>query len=147
MLNKGIIRESTSPWASPIVIVPKKNKKKRICIDYRKLNKVTEKDVYPLPVIDDILEMFDGAKWFSTLDLASGYWLVAVKEEDKKKTAFVTKHGLYEFNVMPFGLCNAPATFQRLRDKVLSRFIGKFLVVYLDDVTIYSQTFDEHVII
>ena len=144
MLDKGIIRESTSPWASPIVIVPKKNNKKRICIDYRRLNKVTEKDVYPLPIIDDILEMFDGAKWFSTLDLASGYWQVAVKEEDKRKTAFVTKHGLYEFNVMPFGLCNAPATFQRLMDKVLSRFIGKFLVVYLDDVTIYSQTFDEH---
>ena len=145
MLSKGIIRESSSPWASPIVIVPKKNNKKRICIDYRKINKVTEKDVYPLPVIDDILEMFNGAKWFSTLDLASGYWQVAMKEDDKKKTAFITKHGLYEFNVMPFGLCNAPATFQRLMDKVLSNYIGKFLVVYLDDVTIYSNTFDEHV--
>jgi Reverse transcriptase (RNA-dependent DNA polymerase) len=112
MLEKGLIRESASPWASPIVLVPKKNGKQRICIDYRKLNQVTEKDVYPLPVIDDILESFKGAKWFSSLDLASGYWQVAVKEEDRKKTAFITKSGLYEFNVMPFELCNAPATFQ-----------------------------------
>lgn len=145
MLDKGIIRESSSPWASPIVIVPKKNNKRRICIDYRKVNKVTEKDVYPLPVIDDILDSFQGAKWFSTLDLASGYWQVALKEKDKKKSAFITKFGLYEFNVMPFGLCNAPATFQRLMDKVMSRFIGKFVVVYLDDLTIYSKTFDDHV--
>ena len=145
MFEKGLIRESSSPWASPIVLVPKKNGKQRICIDYRKLNHVTEKDVYPLPVIDDILESFKGAQWFSTLDLASGYWQVAVKEEDKKKTAFITKYGLYEFNVMPFGLCNAPATFQRLIDKLMKKYLGKFVLAYLDDLTIYSKTFDEHV--
>ena len=106
---------------------------------------MTEKDIYPLPVIDDILESFKGAKWFSSLDLASGYWQVAVKEEDRKKTAFITKSGLYEFNVMPFGLCNAPATFQRLMDKVMKKYLGKFVLVYLDDLTIYSKTFEEHV--
>jgi hypothetical protein len=145
MKEKGIIRESSSPWASPIVLVPKKNGKTRMCVDYRKVNKVTEKDVYPLPVIDDILESFEGAKWFSSLDLASGYWQIAVKEEDKKKTAFITKFGLYEFNVMPFGLCNAPATFQRLMDTVLKEYLGQFVLVYLDDLTVYSKTFEEHV--
>jgi hypothetical protein len=145
MLDKGIIRPSKSPWSSPIVLVPKKNNKKRICIDYRKLNQITEKDVYPLPNIDEILDSFNGAQWFSTLDMASGYWQVSVKEEDRPKTAFITKFGLFEFNVMPFGLCNAPATFQRLMNQVMSRYIGKFIVVYLDDITIYSKTFDDHI--
>jgi len=126
------------------VIVPKKNGKRRICIDYRKLNKVTEKDVYSLPLINEILESFNNSKWFTSLDLASGYWQVVMKERDKKKTAFITQFGTYEFNVMPFGLCNAPATFQRLMNKLLQQYIGKFVVVYLDDLTIYSNTFDNH---
>ena len=108
------------------------------------MNAVTEKDVYPLLDINEILSVFDGSQWFTSLDLASGYWQVAVNEQDKKKTAFITKHGTYEFNVMPFGLCNAPATFQRLMDKILRPFINKFVVVYLDDITIYSKTFNEH---
>jgi hypothetical protein len=144
MLEKGIIRESKSPWSSPVVIVPKKNGKRRLCVDYRKLNKETEKDVYPLPLIDEIFDSFKDAKWFTSLDLASGYWQVAMKESDKKKTAFITQMGTYEFNVMPFGLCNAPATFQRLMDKILQTYIGKFVVVYLDDLTIYSDTFENH---
>jgi hypothetical protein len=125
--------------------VPKKNGKKRICIDYRKINQVTEKDIYPFPIIEEILESFQGAQWFSSLDLASGYWQVAVKEEDRKKTAFITKFGLYEFNVMPFGLYNVPATFQKLMDKVITKYLEKFVLVYLDDLTIYSKTFDDHV--
>ena len=88
-------------------------------MDYRKLNKKIEKDVYPLPLIDEIFDSFKDAKWFTSLDLASGYWQVAMKESDKKKTAFITQMETYEFNVMPFGLCNAPATFQRLMDKIL----------------------------
>ena len=97
-----------------------------------------------MPLIDDLLDTFNGAKWFSCLDLASGYWQVAMNDEDKKKTAFTTKFGLYEFNVMPFGLCNAPATFQRLMDKLLASYRGKFVEVYLDDITIFSTTFELH---
>jgi hypothetical protein len=144
MLKKGIISPTSSPWASPVVVVPKKNGKKRFCIDFRKLNEVTEKDVYPLPVIDDLLDSFQGSKWFTCLDLASGYWQVAMNDEDKKKTAFTTKYGLYEFNVMPFGLCNAPATFQRLMDELLRPYKGNFVEVYIDDITIFSKTFQDH---
>ncbi|CAG8539325.1 15223_t:CDS:2, partial [Dentiscutata heterogama] len=121
-----------------------KDGRKKICIDYRKLNAITERDVYPLPTINEILNSFNRASWFTSLDLASGYWQVAMKEEDKKKTAFITKFGTYEFNIMPFGLTNAPATFQRLMDKILCPYINKFVVVYLDDITIYSRTFEEH---
>ena len=145
MLDKSIIRESSSPWSSPVVVVPKHNGKLRMCIDFRKLNAVTEKDNYPLPLISEVLETFGKAKYFSTIDLASGYWQVQMNEADKKKTAFITKFGTYEFNVMPFGLCNAPATFQRLMDRVLRSYIGKIAVVYLDDITVYSRTFEQHV--
>jgi hypothetical protein len=144
MLDTGIIRESTSSWASPIVVVKKKNGNLRFCIDYRKLNSYTEQDKYPLPLISDIFDSLEGARWFSSLDLASGYWQMEVAEEDKKKTAFISKHGLYEFNRMPFGLTNAPASFQRLMNKVLSKEIGRFVVVYLDDINIYSKSFEEH---
>ncbi|CAG8800349.1 12058_t:CDS:1, partial [Dentiscutata erythropus] len=142
--KRGLIRESQSPWSSPVVVVPKKGGKLRLCIDYRKLNAVTKKDSYPLPRVDDLLETFSKARWFSSLDLLSGYWQLPVNEKDKEKTAFVTSCGTYEFNVMPFGLCNAPASFQRLMDKILADEIGKFVVVYLDDINIYSENFDEH---
>ncbi|CAJ0630411.1 5188_t:CDS:2, partial [Entrophospora sp. SA101] len=131
-------------WASPIVVVKKKNNKLRFCVDYRKLNAYTEQDKYPLPLIADIFDSLEGSKYFSSLDLASGYWQMEVAEEDKKKTAFISKHGLYEFNRMPFGLTNAPASFQRLMNKVLSKEIGRFVVVYLDDINIYSKSFEEH---
>ena len=116
MIDNGLIRPSDSPWTSPVVLVKKKNGKLRFCVDYRKLNAITKKDAYPLPRIDEMLNALSGSQWFSTLDLASGYWQVAMHSNDREKTAFVTRYGTYEFIVMPFGLCNAPATFQRLMD-------------------------------
>jgi hypothetical protein len=146
MEQQGIVQKSISPWASPVVIVDKKGGDKRICIDYRKLNAVTKTDAYPLPRIDDTLESFRESQWFSTLDLASGYWQVAVDKDDIEKTAFITPFGLYEFIVMPFGLKNASGTFQRLMNYILQNFLGKFVLVYLDDVIIYSKgTFEMHV--
>jgi Reverse transcriptase (RNA-dependent DNA polymerase) len=118
MLDNKLIRRSNSPWTFPVVLVRKKNRKLRFCIDYRKLNNITKKDAYPLPQIDEMLNVLARSQWFSTLDLASGYWQVAMDPKDREKTAFTTRYGIYEFNVMPFGLCNAPATFQRLMDRV-----------------------------
>ena len=119
MLQHGVVRPSTSPWAAPIVLVRKKDGTTRFCVDYRKLNDVTRKDAYPLPRIDDTLDALAGAQVFTTLDLASGYWQVEMDAADREKTAFTTRHGLFEFQVMPFGLCNAPGTFQRLMEFVL----------------------------
>ena len=111
MLDKGIIRESESPWASPIVIVPKKTGDLRICVDYRPLNNIIITDSYPISHMQDQLENFRTAKYFTALDLASGYWQVAMHPDDQDKTAFITPFGLYEFKVMPFGFKNAPTTF------------------------------------
>ena len=144
MLSKGVIKPSTSPWASPIVLVKKKDGSTRFCVDYRKVNNVTRKDAYPLPRVDDILDTLAGSQWFSTLDLISGYWQVEVKEEDREKTAFCTPDGLFEFEVMPFGLCNAPATFQRLMELVLAGLQWTTCLVYLDDVIVTGKTFEEH---
>ena len=144
MLSKRVIKPSTSPWASPIVLVQKKDGSTRFCVDYRKVNNVTRKDAYPLPRVDDILDTLAGSQWFSTLDLISGYWQVEVKEEDREKTAFCTPDGLFEFEVMPFGLCNAPATFQRLMELVLAGLQWTTCLVYLDDVIVTGKTFEEH---
>ena len=113
-------------------------------MDYRKLNAVTRKDAYPLPRIDDTLDSLRNSKWFSTLDLTSGYWQVEVNPEDCSKTAFCTSEGLFEFKVMPFGLCNVPATFQKLMDLVLSGLQWVSCLVYLDDVVVFGKSFEEH---
>ena len=146
MLDNKIIRPSSSPWCSPVVMVRKKDGSWRFCIDYRKLNAVTCRDAYPLPRIDSTLDSLSGATYFTTLDLASGYWQVEVEEADKEKTAFSTLEGHFEFNVMPFGLTNAPATFQRLMECVLAGLVGEECLIYLDDIIVFSSTFKEHLL-
>ena len=144
MLKEGVISPSSSAWASPVVLVRKKDGSIRFCIDYRRLNDITEKDAYPLPRVDDNLDALAGAKLFSTLDLASGYWQVGLDPEDSEKTAFCTKYGLYQWRVMPFGLCNAPSTFERLMEKVLAGLQWKVALLYLDDVIVFSSTMEQH---
>ncbi|MHB1799638.1 MAG: reverse transcriptase family protein [Vulcanimicrobiaceae bacterium] len=146
LLDNGMIRESISPWAAPVVLAPKKDGSIRFCIDYRKLNAVTKKDVYPIPRIDDTLDKLGKAKYFTTLDMVSGYWHVHIREEDREKTAFISHVGLFEWTVMPFGLTNAPGTFQRVMDHVLAGLLGDICLVYLDDIIIYSPTFTEHLL-
>lgn len=145
MLKAGAIRESKSPFSSNVVIVRKKDGSIRMCVDYRKLNQRTIKDAYQIPRIENTLHLLSGAKYFSKLDLCSGYWQVSMKEEDKQKTAFsVGPLGFYEANRMPFGLTNAPATFQRLMERCMGELNLRDCLIYLDDVIIFSQTFDEH---
>lgn len=142
MEDQGIIEPSISPWASPIVLVKKKNGETRFCIDYRKLNDVTVKDSHPLPRTDDCLDALSGSVWFSALDLKSGYW----QEEDRVKTAFTTsENGFWQFRTMPFGLCNAPATFERLMEHILSGLNRELCLVYLDDIIVTGKSFTEHI--
>ena len=144
MLKEEIITPSNSPWASPVVLAPKKDGTLRFCIDYRKLNAVTIRDAYPIPRIDDTLDALEEAKFISTLDLRSGYWQVEMDPKSQALTAFSSHKGLFEFKVMPYGLMNAPATFQRLMDIVLAGLKWKCCLVYIDDVIIYSRSFDQH---
>ena len=144
MLQNDIIQPSSSPWASPVLLVQKQDGSQHFCVDYRKLNNVTKKDAYPIPRIDDTLDTLAGSCWFSTLDLVSGYWQVELAEQDREKTAFCVPDGLFEFKVLPFGLNNAPATFQRLMDLLLSGLKWNTCLVHLDDVIIYGRTFEEH---
>ena len=145
MLAHNIIRESSSPYAAPVVLVPKKGGELRFCIDYRQLNKATVKDRYPLPRIDDTIDALHGAKIFSTLDLFSGYWQIEIEEKDKNKTAFICEYGQFEFNRMPFGLTNAPATFQRLMNRIMRPVLYKSTLVYLDDIIVFSKSIDDHI--
>ena len=144
MMKKEVISPSKSPWASPVVLVTKKDGSTRFCIDYRKVNDVTRKDAYPIPRVDDTLDTLAGSTWFSMLDLKNGYWQVEVAEEHREKTAFCTQEGLFEFNVIPFGLCNSPATFQRLMNAVLAGLQWTSCLVYIDDIIVVGSTFDQH---
>ena len=144
MLDRGVIEPCEGPWASPIVLVTKKDGTTRFCVDFRRLNDVTRKDAYPLPRIEDNLDTLQGALYYSTLDLISGYWQVEMAPEHRDKTAFsVSGGGLYRFLQMPFGLCNAPATFQRLMEKVLSGLQWEIAVLYIDDVIVFANSFEE----
>ena len=143
LLASGQIRASKSPWGAPVVLVKKKDGTLRFCIDFRRLNDCTKKDAYPLPRIEECLECLGGNRFFHTMDLASGYWQVAVHPDDCEKTAFITPQGLFEWVVMPFGLCNAPATFCRLMELVLSDIVWRKCLVYLDDVISFGETCGE----
>ena len=143
MINEGLIEESRSAWSSPMVIVAKKDSSYRICIDYRKINAVTKFDAYPMPRIDEMLDWIGKVRFISTLDLAKGYGQVPMDPADKEKMAFSSPRGLYQFNVMPFGLNGAPATFQRMMDHVLQG-TEESVGVYLDDIVVYSNTWPEH---
>ena len=143
MLDADVIKRSRSPWSFLVVIVDKKDGSKRFCVDFRKLNQITKKNSYPLPLIDDILTLLGKAKFFTSLDLKSGYWQVAMDEKDKEKTAFACHKGLFEFNVLPFDLSNAPAVFQELMSVVLQG-CNDFATAYLDDIMVFSSTLEEH---
>ena len=144
MLRHKVIEPFKSPWAFPIVLVPKKDGTLRFCVDYRKLNAITIKDSYALPRIDDALATLSGNTYFSSVDLNAGYWQIPMNEDDKDKTSFITDAGLFRFNVLAFGLTNAPATFPRYMDAVLAGLKWNILLVYIDDVLIYSKTFHDH---
>ena len=143
MEEKGVIEESMSEWASPMVIVRKKDGSMRLCVDFRRLNEVTHMDAYPMPRVDEMFDRLGSARYLTTLDLSRGYWQVPVAEESRALTAFVTPFGLYQFRVMPFGLNRAPATFQRLMDQVLRGLEG-FSAAYIDDVVIFSASWEGH---
>ncbi|KAL4571465.1 hypothetical protein LXL04_018225 [Taraxacum kok-saghyz] len=144
LLDKGFILPSSSPWGAPVLFVKKKDDTMRMCIDYRELNKVTIKNRYPLPRIDDLFDQLQGADYFSKIDLRSGYHQVRVKHEDVCKTAFRTRYGHYEFLVMPFGLTNAPEIFMDLMNRVCKPFLDKSVIVFIDDILVYSKTEEEH---
>src|SRR3954466_1583471 len=144
-LAKGFIRPSSSPWGCPVLFVKKKDGTERMCVDYRPLNLATIKNKYPLPRINDLYDQLAGSSVFSKMDLRLGYHQIKIRTEDIPKTAFTTRYGLYEYTVMSFGLTNAPATFSRMMNSIFMEYLDQFVVVYLDDILIYSKNEEEHV--
>ena len=146
MLASGVIEPAAGPWASPIVLVRKNDGTIRFCVDYRQLNKVTVQDVYPLPRIEDALSLLEGSKYFTSLDMKSGFWQIKMRPEDRSKTAFVTADGLFQFKVLPCGLVNSPRTFQRVMDVLLAGLKRYTCLVYIDDIVIFGRNFTEHLL-
>ncbi len=144
MLAMDVICTSSSPWASPVTLVPKKDGSTRFCVENRKVNAHTLKDAYPLPNIQEIFDLTRGTKYFTTLDLCAGYWQCEIAKEDKAKTAFVCHRGLFEFNRLALGLANATGRFQRRMDRILQGLIAKVCFIYIDDIVIYSHSKEEH---
>uniref|UniRef100_A0A8R7QR88 Reverse transcriptase domain-containing protein n=1 Tax=Triticum urartu TaxID=4572 RepID=A0A8R7QR88_TRIUA len=144
MLQSEVIAHSSSPYAAPVLLVKKKDGSWRFCVDFRRLNSVTVKNKFPLPVVDELLDELAGAAYFSKIDLRAGYHQIRMREEDEEKTAFKMHHGHYHFRVMPFGLCNAPATFQCLMNTVFGRHVRKFIIIFLDDILVFSEELQEH---
>ncbi|KAK6119791.1 hypothetical protein DH2020_046460 [Rehmannia glutinosa] len=145
LLDKGFIKPSFSPWGAPVLFVRKKDGTMRLCIDYRGLNSVTIKNKYPFPRIDEMFDQLQGATVYSKFDLQQGYYQLKIREEDVSKTAFQTRYGHYEFVVMPFGLTNAPAAFMDLMHRVFQPFLDQFVVIFIDDILVYSKSREEHV--
>jgi hypothetical protein len=144
LLDKGYIRPSASPWGATIIFVPKKDSTQRMCVDYHSLNEVTIKNKYPMPKIDDLFDQLNGACVFSKIDLRSGYHQLKIRASDIPKATFITRYGLYEYTVMSFGLTNTPAYFMYLMNKVFMEYLDKFVVVFIDDIVIFSKNEEEH---
>jgi hypothetical protein len=144
LLQKGPIQASTSPFSSPVLLVKKKTGDWRLCVDFRKLNAYTIKNKYPLPVIDEILDELGGASWFTSLDLSSGFHQIRLAPGEEYKTAFQTHNGHYEYQIMPYGVTGGPASFQSVMNHVLAPFLRVFVVVFIDDILIYSPNWSDH---